>query len=154
MTRRSSPQQNQIAKMRTLTDTSSYNELLCSYDPSSKAPPTQGHADIFTNAFHFLLLLDQECPFTPSSAFFSSTSKSTFFALKLPPPNVVELSLLGVVGACSPWPLGLFGEPASPRFNLSRASNSASEKFRACLGLKGTGVDTLLVKNYFTHKYQ
>jgi hypothetical protein len=55
----------------------------------------------------------------------------------------VLLNFDGVIGE-SP-PLGLNGEPG--RFSLSNASSSASEKFRTCLGLNGTGVETREVRN-------
>lgn len=77
----------------------------------------------------------------PSSAFFSSASKSTFFAGT--PVKGVELNFEGVIGESPPRPLD--GEPG--RLSLSKASNSASEKFRMCFGLNGTGVETREVRN-------
>lgn len=72
-----------------------------------------------------------ECPFSPCSAAFSSLSRSTFLSAPLPKRD-------GVIGV--EVPVGL-------PFSFSRASSSASEKFLTCFGRKGTGVDTLEVKN-------
>lgn len=72
-----------------------------------------------------------ECPFSPCSAAFSSLSRSTFLSPPLPKRD-------GVMGV--EVPVGL-------PFSFSRASSSASEKFLMCFGRKGTGVDTLEVKN-------
>ena len=76
--------------------------------------------------------LAHEWPFTPCSAAFSNLSRSTFLSPPLPRRD-------GIMG--EEVPVGLL-------LSFSRASSSASEKFLRCFGRKGTGVDTLEVKNW------
>lgn len=67
---------------------------------------------------------------------------ATFFT------ELLMLKFDGEVGLFSA--LALIGLVVAPsRFNRSRASISAPENCRRCLGLNGTGVDTLDVRNYF-----
>ena len=86
-----------------------------------------------------------EWPFRPllcSSAFLSSKSKSTLFAVTLS-LDCMMFIFEGVMGESALF--GLVGDAL--RFSLSKASNSEAENCLACFGLNGTGVDTRDVRN-------
>ena len=81
-------------------------------------------------------------------AFFSNRSMSILLADTLPAlVCMFNLDGAGWESTVTDDRNGLLGVSDPPKFNLSKASNSASENCRVCLGLNGTGVDTRDVKN-------
>lgn len=85
------------------------------------------------------------CPLvvpSTSAAFCSNAAMSIFCATTLPALD----SWLKVEGVCA-FLNGLIGLSFPVKFNLSKASISASENWRRCLGRNGVGVETRDVKN-------